>query len=113
APGLLAATYAARHVRVEGVFTHFATADDADLAYAQVQLARFQQVLRWWDDRGLPPPLRHASNSGALLQVPEAKLDLVRPGILLYGAYPSDDVPRSLDLRPALRWTTRVSYFKV
>jgi alanine racemase len=113
APGLIEAAYAAKNVVVEGVFSHFATADERDLAWAETQRARFDRVLGWWTERGLQPPTRHLCNSGGLLQVPGAKYDLTRPGILLYGVYPSDDVPRALDVRPALRWTTRVTYFKV
>jgi alanine racemase len=109
APALFAAAQAARHVKVEGVFSHFATADEADLGHARLQLARFREVLAGWEGGGIA----HLANSGALLQLPEARFDLVRPGILLYGARPSDEVACTLDLRPALRWTTRVSYFKV
>jgi len=101
------------HVRVEGIFTHFANADERDLTHARLQLERFQEVLRFYERRSLPPPLRHAASSGAILTLPESRLDLVRPGVLFYGAGPSTEVPATLPVRQALRWVTRVVYFKV
>jgi len=102
------------HVDVEGVFTHFANADEADLTHAKLQLERFHEVLRFYEDRSVPTPLRHAANSGAIVQMPESHLDLVRPGILFYGASPSPAVDkRTVEVRGALRWVTRVVYFKV
>ena len=101
------------HVRVEGIFTHFANADARDLTHARLQLERFEEVLRFYDRRSVPPPLRHAANSGAILQLRESHLDLVRPGILLYGARPSVEVPATIPVRQALRWLTRVVFFKV
>jgi alanine racemase len=100
-------------VQVEGIYSHFANADAADLTSARVQLARFLEVLTWYDKRGITPPLRHMANSGAVLQLPESHLDLVRPGILLYGVYPSDEVRRTITVRPSLCWKSRVVYFKV
>jgi len=110
---LLEASLTCRHVRVEGIFTHFANADCRDLTHARLQLERFQEVLRFYERRSLPPPLRHAASSGAILTLPESRLDLVRPGVLFYGAGPSTEVPATLPVRQALRWITRVVYFKV
>jgi alanine racemase len=102
-----------RHCDVEGVFSHLATADAANLDFARLQIERFETVLRFYEERGLPRPLRHIANSGAILQLPESWLDMVRPGILLYGVHPSKNVARTLPVKPALRWTSRVVYFKV
>ncbi len=110
---LLEVSLGCRHVRVEGVFTHFANADARDLGHARLQLERFHEVLRFYERRSLPPPLRHAASSGAILTLPESHLDLVRPGVLFYGAGPSPEVPVTLPVRQALRWVTRVVYFKV
>jgi alanine racemase len=103
------------HVRVEGVFTHLANAEGPDLTHARLQLERFAEVLRFYEQRSLPVPLRHAANSGAILQLPESDLDLVRPGVLFYGARPAPGVPaaRAVPVAPALRWLTRVVFFKV
>ncbi|MDB4989328.1 MAG: Alanine racemase [Myxococcaceae bacterium] len=110
---LLEASLRTKHVEVEGIFTHFANADEADLTHARTQLARFHEVLRFYERHSLQTPLRHAANSGAILQLPESYLDLVRPGILLFGASPSVDLPLTLPVRQALRWVTRVVFFKV
>jgi len=113
AHGLLERAAECRHTVVEGIYSHFANADAADLDSARLQLARFLDVLQWYDKRGAAPPLRHMANSGAILQLRESHLDLVRPGILLYGVYPSAEVRRTIAVRPALSWKSRVVYFKV
>jgi alanine racemase len=110
---LLMAAARAEHVDVEGVFTHFANADEPDLAHARLQLERFGEVLRFYERHSLPRPLRHAANSGAILQLPESYFDLVRPGVLFYGISPSIDLAITIEVSPALRWLTRVVFFKV
>ena len=110
---LLEASLTCRHVNVEGIFTHFANADGPDLGHARLQLERFHEVLRFYERRSLPTPLRHAASSGAILNLPESHLDLVRPGVLFYGAGPSAESPATIGVRQALRWVTRVVYFKV
>jgi alanine racemase len=110
---LLEESLRCRHLRIEGIFTHLANADSRDLVHARLQLERFAEVLRFYERRSLPTPLRHAANSGAILQLPESHLDLVRPGILFYGAGPSAEVPATLAVQQALRWVTRVVFFKV
>src|SRR5881296_390812 len=110
---LLEESLRCRHLRVEGIFTHFANADARDLGHARLQLERFHEVLRFYERRSLPPPLRHAANSGAIVQIPDSYLDIVRPGILFYGALPSAEVPAIVPVRQALRWLTRVVFFKV
>jgi alanine racemase len=110
---LLEATLRCRHIEVKGIYSHFANADAAELTHARLQLERFQEVLRFYERRSLPLPLRHMANSAAILQLPEANFDLVRPGIMLYGVYPSPQVLRTVDVMPALTWKSRVVYFKV
>ena len=58
-------------------------------------------------------PIRHIANSGAVMQLPESYLDMVRPGILMYGVYPANDIPRTMRVEPVLSWKSRVVYFKV
>ncbi len=113
AEGLLESAARSSHVEVEGVYTHFANADAEDLSHARLQLERFQEVLRFYERRSLPLPVRHVANSAALLRMPEARLDLVRVGILLYGVYPFAGAPRAVEVKPALSWRSRVVYFKV
>jgi alanine racemase len=110
---LLEAATRKKHVEVEGIFTHFANADERDLTHAKLQLERFHEVLRFYERRSLPTPLRHAANSGAIMQLPESHFDMVRPGILFYGASPSVELPLSLPVKQALRWLTNVVFFKV
>ena len=110
---LLEESLRCRHVRIEGIFTHLANADGPDLGHARLQLERFAEVLRFYEQRSLPTPLRHAANSGAILQLPESHLDLVRPGILFYGARPAPGLPAAVPVQQALRWITRVVFFKV
>ncbi len=104
-----------KNVITEGIYSHVANSDADDLSHAQIQLARFNEVLDFYPKHSLPvPPLRHMANSGAILQLcDEAKFDMVRPGIMLYGVYPSDEVKRTITVTPALSWSSKVVYFKV
>jgi alanine racemase len=101
---------------VEGLFTHFATADSAEetfgRTYARRQLERFETVLAALGERGLRPPIVHAANSAALLTMPDAWYDLVRPGIAIYGLAPSPDAPLPEGFRPALAFKTQVAQVK-
>ena len=101
------------NVEVEGIFSHFANADSPDLTHARLQLERFNEVLRFYEKNSLPMPVRHMANSAAILQLPESRLDMVRPGIMLYGVYPASDVAHTVQVRPARAWKSRVVYFKV
>ena len=78
-----------------------------------MQLERFNEVLRFYEKNSLPMPIRHMANSAAILQLPESHLDMVRPGIMLYGVYPDAEVMRTVAVQPALAWKSRVVYFKV
>jgi alanine racemase len=114
AESLLETALQCKHLEVEGIFSHFANSDAADLSYSHLQLERFQEVLSFYEKHALPEPrLRHISNSGGILQLPEANFDIVRPGLLLFGVYPSPEAIRSVLVKPALSWKSRVVYFKV
>jgi alanine racemase len=113
AESLLEAAARSRHVRVEGIYSHLANADAEDLSHARLQLERFLGVLRFYERRSLPVPPRHIANSAAILRLPEARFELVRPGILLYGVYPYEAAPRAIEVKPALSWRSRVVYFKI
>jgi alanine racemase len=113
ATGLLQSALDCNYCDIEGIFSHFANSDAADLASAQLQLERFEEVLNFYDERGLETPMRHMANSGAILQLPQSHMEMVRAGILLYGVYPSADVQHTVPVRPALSWKSRVVYFKV
>ncbi|MBL8057503.1 MAG: alanine racemase [Anaerolineales bacterium] len=113
APELYRALRALPGLEVEGVFTHFARADEAlaetDGLTAARQLARFTEVLQALE---APPALRHAANSAAALTLPGARLDFVRMGIALYGLHPSPDVPCPPGFRPVLTWKAQVAQVK-
>ena len=114
AADLLEASLTGEHFEVEGIFSHFAKADAADQSYSRLQLDRFNGVLDFYEQRGLPrPPLRHVANSAAIAGLRPSHMDMVRAGILLYGVYPSADMPRTIEVRPALSWKSRVVFFKV
>lgn len=97
---------------VEGVFSHLALADAADKTHAREQRRSFELALSDLAAAGLRPTYRHLANSAATIEMPDFHYDLVRPGISIYGYYPSDEVRTDLDLRPALSWTTRVAWVK-
>jgi alanine racemase len=80
---------AEKSLRLEGVMSHFSQSDETDKAFANLQFARFSEVLRALAQKGIPVKLRHACNSGGFLDLPHAHLDMVRVGILLYGVFPS------------------------
>lgn len=110
---LLESALKCSNVVVEGIFSHFANADSSDLAHAHLQLERFDEVLRFYENHSLPMPIRHMANSPAILQLPESYYDMVRPGIMLYGVYPTSEIARTVPVQPALAWKSRVVYFKV
>ena len=95
---------------LEGVMSHLASADELDAGPTEQQLARFRAFLDAMQAAGLPRPIAHLANSAAILKYPASHLDLVRPGLMLYG-YASGATP-STDLRPALTWKTRAIQVK-
>ncbi|MFO8059527.1 MAG: alanine racemase, partial [Bacillota bacterium] len=99
-------------LQLEGVFTHFAVADE-DIPFTREQIRRFREFVGALRRAGLQIPLCHACNSAGVLEFPDAALDMVRPGIMLYGVYPSETVKRSVRVRPFLTWKTRVAQVRV
>lgn len=100
-------------IYVDGIYSHFANSDDVDSDYTKIQLERFKEVLKFYEKNKIKKPISHIANSGSILNCPEANLDLVRPGILLYGVYPSSKLKKTLDVKPVLSWKSRVVFFKV
>jgi alanine racemase len=102
------------HLEVEGIFSHFANSELPDLVHAKLQLERFSNVLFFYERHSVPPPsIRHMANSAAILQFPESHLDMVRPGVMLYGIYPGKEVRRTIEVKPALTWHSKVAYSKI
>ncbi len=113
AESLLEKTLTLRHTDVVGVFSHFARAEDEDNLFSKLQLERFLECLEFFPRHSLPLPIRHIANSAAILKLKETHLDMVRPGIALYGVMPDSRVQNVLDLQPALALKSKVVYFKV
>jgi len=109
----LDAAHKCKNIEVEGIYSHFASSDTADLTYAKLQLERFEEVFSFFAKRSIETPIRHFANSGAILQLPEANFDMVRPGIMLFGVYPTNKVNKTVEINPALTWKSLVVYFKV
>ena len=100
------------NVEAEGLFSHFATADCADLSRARHQAQRFAEFDRMLKDRGVVIPIRHLDNSAGLMNF-GCEYEMVRSGIVTYGMYPSDEVDTGLlELQPALRWESRITHLK-
>jgi alanine racemase len=100
-------------MEIEGIYSHLACSGNKDKSYTKMQLERFDEVLYFYEKKSLEAPLRHIANSGAILQHSESYYDVVRPGIMLYGVYPSDEVEKTIEVTAALNWKSRVVYFKV
>lgn len=100
-------------LQIDGCFTHFARMDETDKTRAKEQFRRFLDFTAQIEAAGIPLPVKHASNSAGIIEMPEVNLDMVRDGICLYGLYPSEEVTQSrLPLIPAMQWKARVSYVK-
>ncbi len=98
---------------IEGIYTHFATADDADKTFARKQLSLFTELTGALENTGIRIPIRHAANSAAIIDLPETHLDLVRAGIAMYGLAPSPQVAvDSVALTPAMALKTRIVHLK-
>ncbi|MDY6013212.1 alanine racemase [Clostridium sp.] len=100
-------------IEIVGIFTHFSTADEEDKEYTKYQFDKIQNFIKKLSDKGVNIPLKHVSNSGAIIDLPETYLDAVRAGIILYGYYPSDEVKKkNLSIKPALTLKTKVAHIK-
>lgn len=101
------------NVEVEGLFTHFARADETDFSPAEKQLERYVTFERLLYENGIRIPVQHCSNSAGIIRMPKANMDAVRAGITIYGIYPSDEVERDIvKLLPAMELKSHVSYVK-
>ena len=98
---------------LEGIFTHFARADEKDKSDAVSQLNRYLRFICLLQEAGISIPLRHCSNSAGILEMPEANMDAVRAGISMYGIYPSDEMDRNrIRLEPAMELKSHIVYIK-
>ena len=101
------------HLEIEGMFTHFARADETDKTPAADQLNRYLAFAEFLEKSGVHIPLKHCSNSAGIIRMKEANLDAVRAGITIYGIYPSSEVERDIvKLEPAMELKSHISYVK-
>lgn len=101
------------NLETEGIFTHFAKADETDKTYTKKQLERYRWMIRRLKEEGICPKYRHCSNSAGIIDMPEANMDLVRAGIALYGLYPSEEVDKeAVSLRPAMTLLSHIVHTK-
>ncbi|HRO64060.1 alanine racemase [Thermomonas sp.] len=107
------AAVASRWCTLKGVYSHLACADDPGSAMTALQLERFRAACAHFTRLGAPMPIRHLANSGGILHFPDSWLDMVRPGILLYGVLPDPQARPTIEVRPALELLSQVVYFKV
>ena len=100
------------NIKAEGLFSHFATADEKDLTKAIAQRDKFVEFAKMLEDRGIEIPIKHINNSAGIMVFDEM-FDMVRSGIITYGLYPSDDVDESLiDIKAAMEWKSHISHIK-
>lgn len=101
-----------KNFRICGIYTHFATSDEKNKDYTNLQLKRFTTIIAQLKNEKINCGLIHAANSGAILDIPESYFDMVRPGIILYGYYPSLETSESIKLSPILTLISEVSSVK-
>jgi alanine racemase len=110
---LLDLVVAAPHLRLVGLYSHFATADFEERELVDRQLRTFHEILARYGDRLPPRSIRHLANSAATLTLPEAHFDMVRPGLAMYGIPPAEWLGRGIDLRPILRLVSHLTAVKM
>lgn len=104
--------YSLPNIFIEGIFTHFATADEKDKTFANEQYKRFKSFADYLEENGVTIPIKHICNSAGIIDF-DYKLDMVRAGIILYGLYPSEDVDKNaIVLKPAMKLKTHVIFVK-
>ena len=100
------------HLEIVGIYSHLACADDPESPMTFEQLERFNSAIEYFQEHSSKKPICHLANSGGILHFPETFLDMVRPGIILYGVVPDPKSHKLLDLKPALSLKARVVYSK-
>jgi alanine racemase len=101
-----------KNLNLKGIFSHFSCADEVDKTFAKKQIEIFDRLVRDIEASGIKIPKKHIANSAGILDLPESFYDLVRPGIMIYGLYPSTEVSHSIELKPAMSFLTKVIFVK-
>lgn len=101
------------NIMIEGIFTHFARADELSKDPAYEQFKQFEKMISMVEEKGIQIPLKHCSNSAGIVEIPECNMDMVRAGITLYGLWPSEEVDKTkISLKPVMSLRSRVAYVK-
>jgi len=101
-----------KKVEIEGIFTHFSVADEKDKFYTEEQFKKLIEILTILEKEGIKIPIKHVGNSATLLDLPHMWLDMVRPGLAIYGLYPSKEVKKTINLIPAQQFKTKIVFIK-
>ena len=101
-----------KNIEVEGLMTHFAKADEEDKEYTYNQWDQFQMVIDRLAEENIEIPIKQAANSATIIDLPHMALNMVRPGIMMYGLRPSHEVDQDFTLKPALSWKAKIVYLK-
>ncbi|QSZ28295.1 alanine racemase [Aceticella autotrophica] len=99
-------------IYIEGIFSHFSSSDEKDKEYTLWQFKKFKEINERLSKHGVKIPVRHIANSAAIIDLPFTHLEMVRPGIILYGCYPSDEVEKKADLRSTMAIKARIVQLK-
>lgn len=98
------------NINIDGIYSHFVNAEEKDKIYSKIQFEKFIEVINKLKDMGINIGIKHMSGSGAIIDLPEYNLDMVRPGIILYGHYPSEEVNKNiLNLKPTMTLKATIS----
>ena len=101
------------NIKIEGIFTHFANADETDKQPTINQMELFGEICEMLEEKGVKIPIKHCSNSAGIVDIPSANMNMVRAGIILYGLWPSDEVNKTnMALEPVMSLKSHVSYVK-
>ncbi len=100
------------HIDIEGICTHFPVAENVRDPFTANQLKVFKHLLKQLEKQGIPYEMVHAANSAAIVNFPNSAFDMVRPGLMTYGVWPTETPPAVSPLHPVLRWETRVALIK-
>lgn len=102
------------NIKIEGIFTHFAKADEVDKSHVRGQFNKYMEFVKYLEGKGLNISIKHVSNSAGIIDLPEFNLNMVRAGIMLYGLYPSDEINKEkIKLKPAMTLKAKISHLKI
>lgn len=99
-------------VKLEGVWTHFASSDDPDSSFTRIQFKKYKSFIKILNEKGIGVPIQHVANSAAFIQYPEMRLNMSRCGETVYGLVPRRDLLQSIDLKPVVEWKTRIVWIQ-